>query len=268
MSDIIDERAINVFTDGSSYSGPRRGGLGMLFVTVDTEGEEVYHEFCPPGYANATNNQMELQACIEALEYLDKRYCPINPTDYSKIIIYTDSLYVVDNEYKAKYVWPRTRWTLQGGAPVANAQQWKLLTKRASEMGPRVYFQWVKGKKGAGNKRADKLAKQSAKGYLRPSLTTVSVRRKKSSRTVERGSVRLSGQRLTIRIVTTERLRVQRSWKYMYEVMSRKSEFFENLDVAFSGLTLRDGHTYYVVMCDDMKNPRIEKLIREVDLKK
>jgi ribonuclease HI len=269
MPDIIDERAINIFTDGSSYSGPRRGGVGMDYITVDNNGSEVRHDYCPPGYKSATNNQMELQACIEAVEYLGTRHCPIDVSRFSRVVIYTDSLYVVDNVTNAKFVWPKTKWALRGGAPVANTEQWKLLMKRTTQLGKRVDFCWVKGHKSStGNKGADKLAKQSAKGYLRPALTNISVRKKKSARSVERGSVKLSGQRLTIRIITTEWLRPHHSWKYKYEVMSPKSEFFQNVDIAFSDVGLRDGHTYFVVMGDDTQNPRIAKLIREIEPKK
>ena len=103
MDNNIDENAINVFTDGSSYSRPRRGGMGMVFVVVGEDGHEVRHDHVPPGYKNATNNQMELQACVEALDFLISRYSPIDVRQFSKIIINTDSRYVVDNFDKAKF---------------------------------------------------------------------------------------------------------------------------------------------------------------------
>lgn len=265
MADQIDESAVTVFTDGSSYSRPRRGGLGMVVVVVDSDGNLEEHDYCPPGYESATNNQMELQACVEALEYLESRYCPVDVGRYSKIVITTDSRYVYENWDRAKFEWPKTRWTLRGGAPVANAQIWKALFKLVRRSGRRVEVRWVKGHKNSpGNKRADKLAKQSAKGVLRPPLTQVSVRRKKTTESVEPGSVKLSNQRLTIRIVTCEWLRVQRLWKYKYEVMSRRSPFFGKVDVVFSEIALRDAHTYYVVMNDQTGNPRIRIMIREI----
>lgn len=268
MPDHIDENAINAFTDGSSYSNPRRGGMGMVFVVVDEDGNEVQHDYCPPGYASATNNQMELQACVEALEYLATRHCPIDVEQYTKIIINTDSRYVVENWNRAKYEWPRTKWNLRGGAPVANAQIWKLLLKRIAKSRKRVEVNWVKGhKSSAGNKAADKLAKQSAKGGLRDPLTQVSVRRKKTSNSVEIGSVRPSNQKIGVRIITCERLRVQHLWKYKYEVTTPKSPFFGKVDVAFSELPLRDGHTYLVLLNDDAGNPRFRSLIREIGKK-
>jgi len=268
MTDVIDDTAINVFTDGSSYSGPRRGGMGMVFVVVDLDGNEVVHEHSPLGHRNATNNQMELQACVEALDYLTSRYCEIEITQFSKVIINTDSLYVADNFNRAKFEWSRSKWLTRNGAPVANAQIWKELLRRIAKIGLRVDIAWVKGHKTSTlNKTADRLAKASAKGVLRPALTQVSVRRKKTSNTVERGSVVLSGQRLTIRIITTEYLRVQRQWKYMYEVMSKASPYFAKMDLAYGDAALRDGHTYFVLMNDNTANPRIQKMFREIKAK-
>src|SRR5674476_981925 len=64
---MLAENALNIYTDGSSFSSPRTGGIGMRLVLVDTCGRERVHDFCPPGYKGATNNQMELKACIMAL---------------------------------------------------------------------------------------------------------------------------------------------------------------------------------------------------------
>jgi len=87
----LDENAINIYTDGSSYSSPRAGGLGYLFVTVDRDGNPVIYEECPPGWKAATNNQMELQACIEALQLVLSRRSPVDASAYDHIVIRTDS---------------------------------------------------------------------------------------------------------------------------------------------------------------------------------
>ena len=263
--DNIVENAINIFTDGSSYSGPRKGGMGILFVVINDEGHEETFEHVPQGHKGANNQQMEVQACVEAFDYLLSKYSPISLSEYRKVIVNTDSMYVSENFNRAKYDWPRSKWMTRDGAPVANAEIWKNLVKKSQKLGMPVHFQWVKGhKSSAGNKAADKMAKRSAKGPLRPPLTIVSVRRKKTDRTVQRGSVILSGQRLTVRIIVTERLNVQKIWKYKYEVVSKKSPFHDNVDLAFSHLPLRDGHSYFVLMNDDTKNPRILKCYREM----
>src|SRR5437762_2689212 len=102
LIDNIDETAINVYTDGSSYSHPRAGGMGIRIVTTDEAGNEVIHDEQPLGHQGATNQQMELKACIEALQLLSGRRSPVDTAQFSKIIINTDSLYVVDNFTAAK----------------------------------------------------------------------------------------------------------------------------------------------------------------------
>jgi ribonuclease HI len=263
--DKIVENAINIFTDGSSFSGPRKGGMGILFVVINDEGHEETFEHVLQGHKGANNQQMELQACVEAFDYLLSRYSSISLSEYRKVIVNTDSMYVKENFNRAKYEWPKSKWMTRDGTPAANAEIWKNLVKKSQKLGMPVYFQWVKGhKSSAGNKAADKMAKRSAKGPLRPPLTVVSVRRKNTDRSIQRGSVIMSGQRLTVRIIVTERLNVQKTWKYKYEVVSKKSPFYGNVDLAFSHLLLRDGHSYFVLMNDDTKNPRILKCYHEI----
>lgn len=69
---MLDEDALNIYTDGSSFSGPRVGGIGIVFVIVNGAGdEEIVNEFDYPGYKQATNNEMELEACIKGLEEIE-----------------------------------------------------------------------------------------------------------------------------------------------------------------------------------------------------
>lgn len=63
--DNLDENALNIFTDGSSLSNPRKGGVGVRFITIDDNGNEKVYDYTPLGYKGATNNQMELKAVID-----------------------------------------------------------------------------------------------------------------------------------------------------------------------------------------------------------
>ena len=69
---------------------------------------------------------------------------------------------------------------------------------------------------------------------------------------------------MKIRIIEVQRLNVQKIWKYRYEVVSKSNSFYNNVDIAYSSLGLRDGHIYFVLMNDDTRNPRILKCYREV----
>ena len=46
----------------------------------------------------------------------------------------------------------------------------------------------------------------------------------------------------------------------MYEVMSLKSPFYRNVDIAFSDHSLRAGHTYHVRFNTDTLNPQVPHL--------
>jgi ribonuclease HI len=263
----IDDEALTIYTDGSSYSSPRRGGVGILYVTVDEDGHERVDEYPLPGYTAATNNQMELQACIDALKAIVTGRAPVDASGYKKIVVRTDSLYVADNIYSAHSTWPANGWMTRDGNPVLNAHLWKELFRVAGRAHRRVEFEWVKGhKKDPHNQRVDKLAKESAGVRTDRHASVVKVRRKLSDRSVEIGSVEMRGQMATIRIITDEFLPVQGSNKYKYEVVSKASEFRGRVDLIYSDadIHLSAGHIYYVRFNEDTRAPRIVKVFREI----
>lgn len=225
------EDALNIYTDGSSFSGPRVGGIGVRFITVNESGDEVVQDIELPGYKNATNNQMELYACITSLKEALK-HKELNSVN--RIAIHTDSRYVVDNYKYAMFEWSRNKWRARTGRPVLNADLWKELVKLIGKSRLKVDFYWVKGhSKDKHNIAVDKLAKKSAKDSLNKPLTVVDVRRKTTPKSVELGSVKMRGQRILVRIITSEYLRTQRIHKYKYEVISKGSRYFANVDIIF-----------------------------------
>jgi ribonuclease HI len=258
------ENALHIYTDGSSLGKPRAGGIGIRFVLTDSLGEEKVQDFDFDGYRNGTNNEMELHACITALKEAAKQNLPSN---ISKIFIYTDSLYVADNYKRAMFQWPKTRWFLSSGRPVLNAEQWKELTKCIQKAGRHVEIKWIKGHaKNIHNKAVDKLAKQSAKLPYQKPLKHINLRRKKTKKSVEIGSIEMKGQRITIHIISSERLAVQQLWKYKYEVMSKSSKYYQNVDLIFSSAEnfMSTGHIYFVKFNSDKQNPRVEKVFFDV----
>ncbi|MEX1071490.1 MAG: ribonuclease H [Anaerolineales bacterium] len=251
-----------IFTDGSSLSNPRVGGIGIRYVYIDESGDEQTTDFQEPGYKSATNNQMELQACIFGL--INCINIP-EAAAASEIIVCTDSLYVVDNINSAKFDWPKTKWRTTAGRPVLNADLWKDLVKAIRKTNKRVSFQWVKGHaKNQHNKAVDNLAKLSARNASKLPLSVIHVRRKKTSESVDVGSVKIEGQTFTIRIITTEYLEVQKLWKCKYEVVSKTSPYFAKVDLIFSVELLEAGHTYRVRVNRETDNPSIVRMIREL----
>jgi ribonuclease HI len=148
---VLDENALNIFTDGSSYGSPRRGGYAFRIIAVGDDGHPVVHEEQPYGHAGGTNQEMELMAAIAALNYITGRRSPHDVREFSKVVVYTDSLYLKNNVDNALYRWPTTEWCDRNGNPVVNAALWKDLVKAIFRASPRrVHFEWVKGQQGVG----------------------------------------------------------------------------------------------------------------------
>ncbi len=183
---------------------------------------------------------------------------------------YLDGLDVLDvNGYdSARFSWQSNGWQTSDGNPVANTAQWKELLKLAHRSGKPLEMKWIKGhKKSIHNKAADKLAKQSAAVATGGHLSLVKVRRKLTDASVQKGSVRMEGQRLTIRIITDEFQPVQRMNRYKYEVISRASEYSGRVDMIYStaDIYLSAGHIYYVRVNSDTNAPRVVKVFREIE---
>lgn len=260
---ILKKNCLYIYTDGSSFQKPRKGGMGVRYVYLDTEENEYRIDIDVMGHQGATNNQMELKAVIEALKELKNQNIPVS---YNFIEIRTDSRYVVDNKARAIYNWSKNGWLNPYGKPVENAVIWKELIKTLKSVNCRVEFVWIKGhSKDADNKAADKLAKDSAKSLLKSPLFVVKLRRKKSNQFTKRGSIVMKGQKVSIHIINEEFLRLQKLSKYRYEIISKKSEFYGLIDIAYSELHhLKAGHKYFVIFNKDNNNPRINKLIKEI----
>lgn len=259
----MDANALNIYTDGSSYQKPRRGGIGMLFIFpehLDKENVSVV----PFGYKQSTNNQMELKACVIALEESLKF-----EKEWTSIVIYTDSMYVVDNYPNAIFRWRSNGWKKVDGGPVLNAETWKELIKKVDKVKARVNIKRVKGhSKNECNEQVDKMAKLSAQKATKDPLYCVNVRRKKTNKKGEVGCVEIRGQKITIKIITSEYLKIQKISKYKYEVMSKGSPFYGLVDFVYSKKILRVGHEFYVEFNDNQKFPQVLKIYKDLTRKK
>lgn len=262
---MIIENAINIYTDGSSFSRPRLGGIGIRLVIINSLGQEEVEDISLAGYAAATNNQMELYACIKGLKEA-MRHPAFD--SFGRIAIHSDSQYVIENYKRAFYVWSKNKWFNYQGKPVDNATLWKELLHTVKKCHKRVDFYWVKGHaKNQHSKAADKLARQSGRNVFNPPLTVVKVRRKLSVKSVEPGCVPMLNQRISIRIITDEYLKLQKRFKYKYEVISKSNPYFGNIDFASSEIMLNAGHCYSIRFNDTPHNPTIIKMFKELPKK-
>ena len=143
MPDIIE-----IWTDGACSGNPGPGGWGALLKSGGHE-----KELCG-GEAETTNNRMEMQAAIEALNALKKP---------SRVRLHTDSTYLKDGLTKWIHGWKRNGWKTAAKKPVKNKDLWQALQEATACH--EIEWIWVKGHAGdPGNERADELARAAIPG--------------------------------------------------------------------------------------------------------
>lgn len=143
---------VTLYSDGSSRGNPGPGGYGTILHYTDSKG--ILHEGeYTEGFAETTNNRMELMGVIAGLEALRL------PCDVEVI---SDSKYVTD-AFNLKWIdsWKQKNWRQGTSNPVKNIDLW---TRLLSAMeGHNVTYTWVKGHAGhPENERCDRLATASA----------------------------------------------------------------------------------------------------------
>lgn len=206
----------------------------------------------------------ELEACVMALEEAIRLQLISRVT---RVIVQTDSAYIVNNFKTAMFEWSTKRWHRRSGAPVLNADLWKNLIRAMKRSGIRVDIEWVKGhSKDEHNRAVDRMARQSARNAAQAPLILVHVRRKLTDESVEPGSIEMRGQRVSIRIISTEHLKVQKVWKCNYEVISKGSDDYLKADIiCSSNESIKVGHSYFVYVSNDTGNLGIRKLFWEIE---
>lgn len=260
----LDDDSLSIFVDGSSLSKPRRGGVGIRFVWVDS-GDEMAEDYpMPYSYEGGRIGQMELMACIDALKILLGRRPPVDPQRFRKVVIYTDSRYVAENYPNAKWgTWRQQGWRTRDGTPVHNKTEWEdlvRLNKRLErEKRLRLEIVRVPGKSDQHTKAVDKMAKKAAQSPLKArKLDHQRVRRKWSPQKLQRGAIATRGQQELIRLVTDVPMAGHRNlFHYIYEVVDDGSADFQVVDEAYSDTMLGAGHIYRVRFNNETRNPRI-----------
>ncbi len=136
----------SIHTDGACSKNPGPGGWGVVVHFDDGEVTELGGRM-----ASTTNNQMELQGAISALEFLTQQ------KNTTPVDLYTDSKYVIDGITKWIKGWKRNGWQTKDKKPVKNQELWQELDLLNSA---NVRWHWVEGHSGdPDNERCDAIAR-------------------------------------------------------------------------------------------------------------
>ena len=142
----MNDSDVIIYTDGSSRGNPGPGGYGIVMEHCKSGYVKEYSK----GFKLTTNNRMELLAVIEALKKLKQSNL--------KIIVYTDSKYVVDSvEKKWLFKWEKINFKNK-----KNVDLW--LEFLPLQEKHNIRFKWIKGHSDhPQNERCDKLAVGASK---------------------------------------------------------------------------------------------------------
>ncbi|MEH2070434.1 MAG: ribonuclease HI [Nostoc sp.] len=150
----------SIYTDGACTGNPGPGGWGVVVYFSDGSIHEM-----GDASPHTTNNKMEMQAAIAALEFLQTSQQP------QPIVLYTDSEYLINCVTKWVKGWKNKGWKKSDGKPVQNQDLLETLDELNSEQ---VKWQYVRGHSGnIGNERCDAIARTYASGKT-PSLQQLS----------------------------------------------------------------------------------------------
>ena len=140
-------KAVEIFTDGSCLGNPGPGGYGVILRYQGREKE------LSAGFAETTNNRMELLAAITGLKSL-RVPC--------EVTLYSDSQYLVNGVEKGWAAkWRQNGWRKGDKTPALNTDLWGELLDLLDRH--HVKIVWVKGHAGhPENERCDAMAVAAA----------------------------------------------------------------------------------------------------------
>ena len=157
-------KEIVIFTDGSckGAQGNKRAGCGVYF-----QDNEKYNISYKIKKGNITNQVAELTACVKGIERV------LSKIVFYKIIIYTDSMYLINSITNWSDKWAKNKWRKSDGEEILNKKLIKKLYFYYKNLN--IEFHHVKAHKKEpenkhteqyklwyGNNMADKLANDGA----------------------------------------------------------------------------------------------------------
>lgn len=132
-----------IYCDGACSGNPGPGGWGSIVLDKKLNVKELAGRA-----ASTTNNRMELTAALEAL-------CTL--PDNEKVIVLTDSVYVIRGITEWIFGWKKRGWKTAENVDVLNKDLWEKLFQQKQRLD--IEWRYVRGHQGtAGNERVDELA--------------------------------------------------------------------------------------------------------------
>jgi ribonuclease HI len=149
----------SLYGDGACKGNPGTGGWGAVAYFSDGSVAELGGR-----EPTTTNNRMEMQAAIEAMQFF------VRSGQTTPCTLYTDSEYVIKGVTSWIKGWKSRGWKTAAGKPVLNQDLWETLdelssTIRLQARGKPLKWEHVKGHAGnVGNERCDVIASSFAQG--------------------------------------------------------------------------------------------------------
>lgn len=225
-----------IYTDGACSGNPGAGGWGTVVYLDDGSVHEL-GGFEP----ETTNNRMEMQAAIAALEFF-------KASGQSQIVaLYTDSEYVKNGITKWLPGWKKKGWKTSTGKPVLNQDLWEQLDALDS---PKVEWRYVRGHSGdPGNERCDVIARSFSLGKV-PKLKTPDTQSERAPEVAVADALPPAGDALETvpREVRVENLRDVVDMLHIADEIASKrylitsSELADLMDVNANAVTSRGDH--------------------------
>ena len=143
----------SIYTDGACSGNPGPGGWGTVVYFADGSVHEM-----GGAEAHTTNNRMEMQAAIAALQFL-------KDVGYTEPIeLYTDSEYVKNGITQWIHGWKKKGWKTSTGKLVLNPELWQQLDALNTKQ---IQWRYVRGHTGnVGNERCDTIARAFSLGKM------------------------------------------------------------------------------------------------------
>lgn len=149
---IFEDNYLVVYTDGACINNGKKdskAGIGVFFNE-----DHLLNISEKLTDTRVTNNIAEIKAAIKALDII------INLKLYKKVILYTDSQYLINLITKWIFIWEKKGWRKADNKPIKNLeliQYLRTLTKQLE-----INWRYIEAhNNNYGNEQADRLARQA-----------------------------------------------------------------------------------------------------------